>query len=128
MLYSASNESMAEMIIAVPDDHIGWKQTPLANQVGHQWPDWRIGPAAEMVFNKQGTMFVTATLSSESKSDSFSTEYLSNNLPLDRKWWSNLVRPTGHNVIAKHPSILFTSSIRGAGNNDILSNDVYWVG
>ena len=92
-----------------------------------------------MAFDKQGTMFVTATLSCENKSDivllvsrdggdSFSMEYLSSDLPRDRKWWPNLERPTGHNVIVKHPSVLFTAGTRGEGNDDILSNDVYWVG
>ena len=77
-----------------------------------------------MAFDKQGTMFVTATLSRENKSDivlpvsrgggdSFSMEHLSSDLPRDRRWWPNLECPTGHNVIAKHPSVLFTAGSRG---------------
>ena len=135
ILYSAGNGSTAEMLIAVPDDRVGWKRRPLASQ----WSGWQIGPAAGMAFNKQGTMFVTATLNCENKSnivllvsrdggDNFSMEYLSSDLPRDRKWWPNLERPTGHNVIVKHPSVLFTAGTRGEGNDDILSNDVYWVG
>ena len=135
ILYSAGNESTAEMLIAAPNDRVGWKRRPLASQ----WSDWQIGPAAGMAFDKQGTMFVTATLSRENKSDivllvsrdggdSFSMEYLSSDLPHDRKWWPNLERPTGHNVITKHPGVLFTAGTRGEGNDDILSNDVYWVG
>ena len=139
ILYSAGNESTAEMIIAASDDRTGWKRTPLAKQMSRQWPDWQIGPAAGMAFDEQGTMFVTATLSREKKSDivllvsydggdSFSMKHLSNHLPRDRKWWPSLERPTGHNVIAEHPGVLFTAGSRGAGNNDILSNDVYWTG
>ena len=76
-----------------------------------------------MAFDKQGTMFVTVTLSCENKSDivllvsrdgdSFSMEHLSSDLPRDRRWWPNLECPTGHNVIAKHPSVLFTAGSRG---------------
>ena len=84
-------------------------------------------------------MFVTATLNHENKSDivllvsydggdSFSMKHLSSHLPHDRKWWPNLERPTGHNVIAEHPGVLFTAGSRGEGNDDILSNNVYWIG
>jgi len=33
ILYSAGNESTAEMLIVAPDDRIGWKRMPLAGQV-----------------------------------------------------------------------------------------------
>lgn len=139
ILYSAGNESTAEMIIAASDDRTGWKRTPLAKQISCQWPGWQIGPAPGMAFDEQGTMFVTVTLSREKESDivllvssdggdSFSMKHLSNHLPRDRKWWPSLERPTGHNVIAEHPGVLFTAGSRGEGNNDILSNDVYWTG
>jgi len=32
---------------------------------------------------------------------------------VNRRWWPNLECPTGHNVIAKHPSVLFTAGSRG---------------
>ena len=41
---------------------------------------------------------------------------------------SNLKRPAGRYVIAERPGVLFTAGTRGEGNDDILSNDVDWVG
>lgn len=139
ILYSAGGNSTAEMLIAAPEGRDAWKRTRLAGHVARQWPGWRIGPAAAVVFDKQGTMFITATLSRENESDivllesrdagqTFSLERPGISLPRDRKWWPNLERPTGHNVIAERPGVLFAAGIRGQGNKDVLSNDVYWVG
>ncbi len=135
ILYSAGNESTSEMLIAAPNDRMGWKQTSLARQ----WPGWQIGPAANMAFDKQETMFAIAILSRENKSgivllvsyddgDSFSMRHLSSHLPCDCKWWPNLERPTDHNVTTERPGVLFTAGSHREGNDDILSNDVYWIG
>ena len=92
-----------------------------------------------MVFNREGMMFVTATLSRDNASDvvfleptdgdeSFSMERLGRDLPRERKWWPNLERPTGHNLIDGRPGLLFGAGVRGQTNTDILANDVYWLG
>ena len=55
-------------------------------------------------------------------------ECLGRYLPQEHKMMSNLKRPTGRYVIAERPGVLFTAGTRGEGNDDILSNDVDWVG
>jgi len=91
-----------------------------------------------MAFNERGTTFIAATLSHEVRTEivwlesddggrTFSVDVPSADAGSDRKWWPNLERPTGHNVIAGRPSLLFAAGVRGEGNTDILTNDVYWA-
>lgn len=139
VLYSAGGSGKAEMLIAKPDGRGGWQRRPLAKHVTDKWPGWRIGPAAAMVFNQKAVMFVTATISREEQTEvvrltsrdqgrSFSMEMVSQGLKGQRKMWPNLEHPTGHNVIANRPGVLFAAGDPGQRNDDILSNNVYWAG
>ena len=126
------------MIVATPDGKSGWRRHGLASAVARQWPDWRIGPAAEVSINRQGTMYVLASMASEGQNDValISSKDLGRTIRVERpaagvkqakKWLANLERATGHHAIDGRPGVIFTAGTRGKGNADILSNDVYWA-
>ena len=138
ILYSASNKSTAELLIASPNRG-GWRKTPLANHLQDRWPAWRISPPAMMVFDRHGTMFVITTISHENKRElvmlssrdqarTFTIEHVSQGIAGDRKMMPSLERPTGHNTVGSPPGLIFTAGTRGEGNDDLLSNAVYWLG
>jgi hypothetical protein len=138
IVYSASSSPGAEMIVATPDGKSAWSRHGLASAVAGQWPDWRIGPAAEVSINRQGTMYVLATMASEGKNGValISSKDLGRTIKLERpaagvkqakKWLANLERVTGHHRVDGRPGVIFTAGTRGKGNTDILSNDVFWV-
>ena len=138
IVYSASSSPGAEMIVATPDGKSAWRRHGLASAVARQWPDWRIGPAAEVSINRQGTMYVLATMASEGKNDValISSKDLGRTIKLERpaagvkqakKWLANLERVTGHHRVDGRPGMIFTAGTRGKGNTDILSNDVFWT-
>ena len=138
IVYSASSSPGAEMIVATPDGKSAWSRHGLASAVAGQWPDWRIGPAAEVSINRQGTMYVLATMASEGKNGValISSKDLGRTIKLERpaagvkqakKWLANLERVTGHHRVDGRPGLIFTAGTRGKGNTDILSNDVFWV-
>ena len=138
IVYSASSSPGAEMIVATPDGKSAWRRHGLASAVAGQWPDWRIGPAAEVSINRQGTMYVLATMASEGKNDValISSKDLGRTIKLERpaagvkqakKWLANLERATGQQRVDGRPGVIFTAGTRGKGNTDILSNDVFWT-
>ena len=138
IVYSASSSPGAEMIVATPDGKSAWSRHGLASAVAGQWPDWRIGPAAEVSINRQGTMYVLATMASEGKNGValISSKDLGRTIKLERpaagvkqakKWLANLERVTGHHRVDGRPGVIFTAGTRGKGNTDILSNDVFWT-
>ena len=138
IVYSASSSPGAEMIVATPDGKSAWSRHGLASAVAGQWPDWRIGPAAEVSINRQGTMYVLATMASEGKNGValISSKDLGRTIKLERpaagvkqakKWLANLERVTGHHRVDGRPGVIFTAGTRGKGNTDILNNDVFWV-
>ena len=138
IVYSASSSPGAEMIVATPDGKSAWSRHGLASAVAGQWPDWRIGPAAEVSINRQGTMYVLATMASEGKNGValISSKDLGRTIKLERpaagvkqakKWLANLERVTGHHRVDGRPGLIFTAGTRGKGNTDILSNDVFWT-
>ena len=138
IVYSASSSPGAEMIVATPDGKSAWSRHGLASAVAGQWPDWRIGPAAEVSINRQGTMYVLATMASEGKNGValISSKDLGRTIKLERpaagvkqakKWLANLERVTGHHRVDGRPGLIFTAGTRGKGNTDILNNDVFWV-
>jgi hypothetical protein len=92
-----------------------------------------------MTFNLQGEMFVTGCVRKGAREDvvrlrsrdqghSFTGEVLSAGLDREHHWFANLERSTGANVIRGVPAVLFTAGVKGAGNTDLLNNDVYWCG
>ena len=139
ILYSASGGSRSEMYIARPRGKSEWQRIPLAAVIDKHWPGFRVGPSAQLTFNRQGHLFVTACIGRDARYDvvllrstdegrTISGERLSGGLSRERHWFPNLERPTGHNRVTGTPGVLFTAGIKGAGNTDILSNDVYWCG
>lgn len=139
ILYSASNTASSEMYIAHPNRQSKWTRLGLASTVETLWPGFRIGPAAQMTFNLQGEMFVTGCIRNGPREDvvrlrsgdaghTFTGEVLSAGLDREHHWFANLERSTGANVIRDVPAVLFTAGVKGAGNTDLLNNDVYWCG
>ena len=126
------------MIVATPDGKSGWRRHGLASAVARQWPDWRIGPAAEVCINRQGTMYVLASMAKEGQNDvalisakdlgrTIKVERPAAGVKQDKKWLANLERATGRYPVDGRPGVIFTAGTRGKGNSDILSNDVYWA-
>ena len=83
-------------------------------------------------------MFVTATISHEDQREiialtspdrgrTFTVEHVSQEIVGARKMMPSLERQTGHNTVDS-PGLIFTAGTRGEGNDDILSNSVYWLG
>lgn len=138
VLYSASSSPGAEMIVATPGGKSGWRRSGLAAAVARQWPDWTIGPAAEVSINRQGTMYVVASMGNEGRNDvalisssdlgrTIRVERSAADVKQDKKWLANLERDTGHHPVDGRPGVIFTAGTRGKGNTDILSNDVFWT-
>ncbi len=136
IVYSSSGGSIPEMIVATPG-RSGWHRRGLAAAMQRHWPGWRIGPAAEVVVNRQGTMYVSATMSQEEQNDivliksadlgqTISVERPAAGVEQKKKWLPNLERPTGHHVVGGRPGVVFTAGTRGKGNGDILANQVFW--
>ena len=139
ILYSAADTESSEMVIAHPNRRMQWTRQGLANTVDRLWPGFRPGPASQLAFNLQGELFVTTCirrgtredvvrLRSDDRGQTFQGELLSAGLTREHHWFANLERPTGANVIRGVPGVLFTAGVKGAGNNDLLNNDVYWCG
>ena len=92
-----------------------------------------------MTFNVRGDLFVTACIRHGAREDvvrlhspdvgrTFTGQVLSSGLDRAHHWFANLERPTGANVVRGIPGVLFTAGVKGSGNTDLLSNDVYWCG
>ena len=138
IVYSASNGSTNEMIVATPRGPSGWKRHGLAADMSQHWPKWRIGPAAEVVINRQGTMYISATMGQEDRNDivliksrdlghTLSIERPASGVTQKKKWLPNLERPTGHHHVDGRPGLIFTAGVRGEGNKDVLANQVFWT-
>ena len=138
VVYSAANASTSEMIVASPEGRSGWKRQGLAAAVAGHAPGWRIGPAAEVVVNQEGTMYISATMARQGHNDialiksrdlgrTISIERPAAGVDRTRKWLPNLERPTGQHAVRGRPGLIFTAGVRGEGNKDILENDVYWA-
>ena len=137
LLFSASNADSSEMYIAHPNRRAEWMRIGLASGIDKLWPGFRMGPSAQMTFNQQGELFLTGCirrgpredvvrLRSRDEGQTFTGELLSSGLDREHHWFPNLERSTGPNQVKGVPGVLFTAGIKGAGNTDLLANDVYW--
>ena len=139
ILFSATSADSSEMYIASPDRQGGWSRRGLASTVERIWPGFHIAPAAQMTFNLRGELFVTACIRNGTREDvvrlhspdmgqTFTGQVLSSGLNREHHWFANLERSTGANIVRGIPGVLFTAGVKGSGNTDLLSNDVYWCG
>jgi hypothetical protein len=148
VVYSVTEKGQGRTIVATPRGDGGWRRLDLAKHLPEAWKEWRLIMEGGMTFNRQGEMIVAGTLqnappgeetwghrtsevvqlASEDRGRTFSFRFVSEPDEQTAHWLPNIERATGHNAAPDRPGVIYTAGPPGKGNEDILSNRVYWVG
>jgi hypothetical protein len=150
VLFSSYDRMPMETWLATPDDTRQWKRTPLRATLPAEYKDWGVTMPGGMTFSENGRRYITLTMirpdtlkdtniwghpSSEivliesgDAGRTFETRVLTTPNPTRPRWLPSLERQTGHNHVQAGPGLIYTDGVRGDNNQQILSNDVHWMG
>ena len=147
LIYSRLDRQPFETWIAHPANGGGWQKTPLLPVIQRHWPDRSVKTPGQIVFDRNGTMYVTLTTVRADASveqgywghqsaevallvskdlgrtfDAFAVSPIDDSVP---NWLPSLERPTRHVPIAP-PTLIYTHGTAGSNNRQAMANKVIW--
>ncbi len=146
-IYSRLDRQPFESWLAHPNGEGGWTKQSILPAAQDQWPDRGVQTPGEIVFDRDGVMYVAVTtvltdrdaeglfwgagsdeiglFVSRDRGQSFQVYQVSRPDSETPNWLPNMERPTTPDPIGV-PGLIYTHGQRGETNKDILSNDVFW--
>ncbi|NND08839.1 MAG: hypothetical protein HKN87_20905 [Saprospiraceae bacterium] len=143
LVYSQEIEGFGETFLAKPKVEGGWNQILLNTFLPANYKGWSMIMPGGLVFDQDDQLYIVAqihqagqeqswghpsneivVLKSRDHGTTFESTLISRQDIATSHWLPSIERPTGHNHFIGGPTIAFTSGKPGAGNSDILSNEV----
>lgn len=131
--------------IATPDEFGGWNKTLLNDKIDILPNGWGLGLPGGLTITEDGRMTMVLTMANDSAQGSlwgttsseviwvesadggqtFSSRIISKLDPDTPHWLASMEKQTGFNTLmTDDPAVMYMSGVRGADNNEIVSNDV----
>lgn len=145
LMYSVTAKLKGESWLATPDGSGQWDRFRLNDHIPAEWKSFNLIMAGGLAFDQSGRLHGTAQLQTGEQGEKSwgdpTNEIVAFTVDRDNdiefraisdfdsgvsQWLPSIERPTGHNLIASRPGILFTAGPAGSKNTDLLSNRVYY--
>ena len=144
LIYSIQAEGSGKSYLTFPTKENTWIRKDLTDVLPEKWKDWSMIMPGNLAFNNRNQMWITAQIQQTSpestwghpsnevvliRSDdlgrSFSINLISKQNPEISNWLPSIERNTGHHAIPGTPGLMFTAGPPGAGNSDLIHNQVF---
>lgn len=145
--YSVRIQDTSQAYLATPYGNGEWRHQHLNPYLPSEVRDWALFMHGGISFGSQGDAVIAAvamqverdgidwgepssnlvTFHSQENGEGYKGKLWRKPDSENPRWMPNLERPTGHNQMPEHPSLIFTDGSRGTSLDDKLSNNVWWL-